>query len=210
MEDYNERKGGKLMAIRLFSILIPFFALTLGPVTAAANDHHPEHPLPKPVFDYCECDALSVVADSDPVLLETLCDAQWTTPGMSWSKYGAAIEYEAEWMVAGSELTSESTTRVDGFECTFENDEVCNAEDVAVVIQDHPVDANVTFYIKLKGFDRRVMEPDEPGAEDGEPGDNGKKLGWEKGKGKAKGRDKEKGKKSRDFVKAAAECTFAG
>ena len=123
------------------------------PMIAVAKKPHPVHGDPAPVVDFCECSAFTLVPDSIPAMYESLCSVQWTTPGNFWPAYGASIEYEAEWMVDESEMSVESETEIEDYACEFATDDVCNADDVAVVIGEHPAEAEVEFELRVKGFD---------------------------------------------------------
>ncbi len=136
----------------IYSVLI---SLTMLPLAAQAKKPHPAQHEPAPVVDSCECSAFTLVPDSEPVLLETLCSVQWTTPGAAWPTYGASLEYEAEWMVDETELSIESETEVDSYICVFGTDDVCNADGVVLSTLDHPVDATVEFQLRVKGFDNK-------------------------------------------------------
>ena len=124
-----------------------------APMIAVAKKPHPVHGDPAPIVDSCLCSAFTLVPDSIPAMYESLCSVQWTTPDNFWPAYGASIEYEAEWMVDDSELSVESETEIEDYACVFGTDDVCIAEDVPVVIGEHPVEAEVEFELRVKGFD---------------------------------------------------------
>jgi hypothetical protein len=123
------------------------------PMIAVAKKPHPLHGDPAPVVDFCDCSAFTLVPDSIPAMYESLCSVQWTTPGSFWNAYGASIEYEAEWMVDDSEMSVESETEIEDYACVFATDDVCNADNVTVVVGEHPAEAEVEFELRVKGFD---------------------------------------------------------
>lgn len=123
------------------------------PMSAVAKKPHPTQLDPAPVVDACDCSAFSMVPDSDPAMYESYCSIQWTTPGGLWSAYGASLEYEAEWTVDDNELSTESETEIEEYSCVFGTDDVCNADDVHIVVDDHPEEAEVELQAKVKGFD---------------------------------------------------------
>ena len=126
-----------------------------APMLAIAKKPHPAQGDPAPVVDYCDCSAFTLVPDSIPAMYESLCSVQWTTPGDLWPAYGASVEYEAEWMVDDSEMSAGSETEIEDYACVFTADDVCGADDVHVVIDEHPGDADVEFQLRVKGFDNQ-------------------------------------------------------
>ena len=124
-----------------------------APMIAMAKKPHPAHGDPAPVVDYCDCSVFTPVADSDPAMFESYCSVQWTTPGDLWPAYGASVEYKAEWMVDESEMSAGSETEIEDYACEFTTDDVCGADDVHVVIDEHPEEADVEFQLRVKGFD---------------------------------------------------------
>jgi hypothetical protein len=136
-----------------FILLAAFLVFTLVPLMASAKKPHPVQPDPAPVVDSCDCSAFTLVPESDPAMYETLCAVQWTTPGDYWPAYGASIEYEAEWMVDETEMSTESEAEIDDYACVFGTDDVCTASDVSIVVADHPAEAAVEFQARVKGFD---------------------------------------------------------
>ena len=124
-----------------------------APMLAFATKPHPVHDEPAPVVDMCDCSAFTLVPDSLLAMYESDCSVQWTTPGTFWPAYGASIEYEAEWMVDDSEMSTESETEIEDYACVFDVDDVCGADDVHVVIDEHPAEAEVEFELRVKGFD---------------------------------------------------------
>jgi hypothetical protein len=123
------------------------------PMLANAKQPHPVQPEPAPGVDFCDCSAFTPVPDSD--MYESYCSVQWTTTGNYWPAYGASIEYEAEWMEDDSEMSVGSETEIEEYSCVFGADDVCNANDVHVVIDGHPEEAEVEFQAKVKGFDNK-------------------------------------------------------
>ena len=139
-------KSSKILVVAaiLYSVSVPMLAVAKQP--------HPAQPDPAPVVDSCDCSAFTLVPNSIPAMYESFCSVQWTTPGTYWAAYGASIEYEAEWMVDDSDMSAESETEIEEYSCVYGTDDVCNADDVHIVIDEHPVEATVEFQAKVKGF----------------------------------------------------------
>jgi hypothetical protein len=126
-----------------------------APMLAFAKQPHPAQDNPAPVVDICDCSAFTLVPDSVPAMYESYCSVQWTTPGDFWPAYGVSIEYEAEWMVDDSEMSAGSETEIEDYACDFDVDDVCGADEVHVVIDEHPEEADVEFQLRVKGFDNQ-------------------------------------------------------
>ena len=99
----------------------------------------------------CECSDLSIVPDSDPVMLQTVCDLQWHVDVTYSSRFSASIDYEAGWTVSDSSVSFESKTEVNEYSCELEQFEVCEALGVEVVVPNHPAEASVDFLLRIKG-----------------------------------------------------------
>ena len=152
------RKALQLAAILIF-ITAPLLALGKNPHTA--------QPLPGPEMESCDCSPGFVLNEAtNPDQYEGTCTVEWTTYDGAWEKFGADIEFEAEWFDV-SDMSADSETDIEEYSCVdgdFDieadiDDQRCTATAVAVVIPLHSDTGSIEFEAKVKGFDRGQKGP---------------------------------------------------